>query len=106
MDIYTKIIQCFQQSIDRPSIQKFYQYSLEELQDNPDRLKEIAEFLTTHKEKYEDFEIITWIDEKTFTPICMLRIYLRKDYADMIKPGIKEKIMKHFQQLQKNEKKN
>jgi hypothetical protein len=105
MDIYDKIIQCFQQSIDRPSIQKFYNYSLEELQDNPDRLKEIADFLTTHQEKYTDFEIITWIDEKTFAPILMLRMYPSEELAKHLKPGIKEKVMIAFQQLQQNQEK-
>jgi hypothetical protein len=106
MDIYEKIIQCFQQSIDRPSIHKFFKYSLEDLQDNPDRLKEIADYLTKHEGKYSDFTIHTWIDEETFKPVFMLRLYLGEEYAKHAVPGMTAKFMQYFQNAKENQEKN
>ena len=101
MNIYDQIIQRLQQGIDRPSIVKFYRFSLEELQDNPDCLKEIADYLSQHQGKYEDFEINTWVDEATFQPVFMLKLYLSKQFAPHIIHTRVEKTINYFQQ-QKN----
>lgn len=99
-NITDKIISCLQQSIDRPSIYKFYKYSIEELQDNPDRLKEIADYLLLHQKKYEDFEIDTWIEEDTFKPVIMLRLYISKDYGKYIVTSRVQKLIQYFSTLQ------
>jgi hypothetical protein len=103
MNVYEKLVERLQQSVDRPSIQKFFKYSLEDLQDNPDRLKEIADYLTTHEGKYTDFEILTWIDEETFKPVFMLRLYLSEEYAIHIQNNIEKKFIEYFR-LQTQEK--
>lgn len=96
MNIYEKLAERLQQSVDRPSIHKFFKYSLEDLQDNPDRLKEIADYLTTHEGKYTDFEFLTWIDEETFRPVFMLRLYLCEENAKHIVKNLERKIIKYF----------
>lgn len=105
MKVYDKIISDLQQSIDTPSISKFFRYTLEELQDNPNCLQEIANFLITHEGKYTDFKITTWIDEEKFTPIIMLQLQLSEEWAAHIKPGVKTKLVSYFQSAQKNHKK-
>jgi hypothetical protein len=97
MNIYDKIVERLQQSVDRPSIQKFFKYSIEELQDNPDRLKEIADYLSLHEGKYQDFELLTWIDEETFKPVFMLRLYLGEEYAAHIIRTREAKVIQYFQ---------
>ena len=98
MNIYDQIIERLQQGVDRPSITKFYRFSIEELQDNPDRLKEIADYLSQHQGKYDDFEINTWIDEETFRPVFMLKLYLSKELAHHIVNTRIEKTINYFQQ--------
>jgi hypothetical protein len=103
MNIYDQIIERLQQGIDRPSINKFYRFSIEELQDNPDRLKEIADYLSQHQDKYDDFEINTWIDEETFRPVFMLKLYLSKEFATHIVNTRIEKTIEYFQQQKTNQ---
>jgi len=105
MDIYDKIILCLQQSIDRPSIHKFFRFSAEDLQDNPDRLREIADYLSKHEGKYEDFSIDIWIDEETFRPMIMLKLTPTREYSQHMQPGIKGKILDYFTNTQQNQEK-
>lgn len=97
MNIYDKIVERLQQSVDRPSIQKFFKYSIEELQDNPDSLKEIADYLSKHEGKYQDFDLINWLDEETFKTIFMLRLYLNDEYAAQVIRTREAKIIQYFQ---------
>ena len=80
MEIYNQLIDRLQQSVDRPSIYKFFQFTMEDLQDYPDRLQEIAVFLERHTGNYEDFRIHTWVDSETFKPMIMLQLYPNKEY--------------------------
>jgi len=102
-NIYDQIIERLQQSVDRPSIQKFFEFSIEDLQDNPDRLKEIADYLTRHEGKYEDFEISTWIDPEKFKPIFMIKLYPTEEYRKHMSDSRLIKTIEYFQQ-QKQEK--
>ena len=94
--IYDKIIERLQQSVDRPSITKFFKFSIEELQDNPDRLKEIADHLKLHEGKYEDFDLHTWIDPDTFKPVFMLQMFLNEDFKRHIVSARTEKTIQYF----------
>jgi hypothetical protein len=98
-NIYNQIAERLQQSVDRPSLHKFFKFSIEELQDNPDRLKEIAEYLQKHQGKYEDFTIHTWIDEETFKPIFMIQLYLSEEYRVHIVSTRIEKTIEYFTNL-------
>jgi hypothetical protein len=99
INIYNKIIDRLQQSIDRPSIVKFFEFSIEELQDNPDRLRDIAEYLKLHEDKYEDFEIHTWIDSTTMKPVFMIKLYPNEDIRKNIQTGRISKLITYFQNL-------
>lgn len=58
-----------------PTINKFFTFNLEDLQDDPEGcLGEIETYLEKHKDKIEDFFFESWIDEETFKPILMLKI--------------------------------
>lgn len=94
--IYDKIIERLQQSVDRPSITKFFKFSIEELQDNTDRLKEIADHLKLHEGKYEDFDLYTWIDPDTFKPVFMLQMFLNEDFKRHIVSTRTEKTIQYF----------
>jgi hypothetical protein len=98
--IYDQIIERLQQSVDRPSLYKFFKFSIEELQDDPDRLKQIAEYLQQHQGKYEDFEIHTWIDSETFKPVFMIQVYLSEEYRTHIVSTRIEKAIDFFASLQ------
>jgi hypothetical protein len=94
--IYDKIIERLQQSVDRPSITKLFKFSIEELQDNPDRLKEIADHLKLHEGKYTDFDLHTWIDPDTFKPVFMLQMFLNEDFKRHIVSTRTEKTIQYF----------
>lgn len=96
-NVYDKIIERLQQSVDRPSIYKFFDYSIEELQDNPDRLKEIADYLTLHDGKYDDFEISTWIDAKNFRPVFMIKLFPSEEYSKHMTDSRLRKVIDYFQ---------
>jgi len=98
-NIYHQIIERLQQSVDRPSLYKFFKFSIEELQDNPDRLKEIAEYLHQHQGKYDDFEIHTWIDSETFKPVFMVQVYLSEEYRTHVISTRIEKTIDYFTSL-------
>lgn len=52
-----------------PTINKFFSFNLEDLNDNPEKcLKEIEDYLERHWDKIEDFSFESWIDEETFKP--------------------------------------
>jgi hypothetical protein len=99
INIYNKIIDRLQQSIDRPSILKFFEFTIEELQDNPDRLRDIAEYLKLHEDKYEDFEIHTWIDSNTMKPVFMIKLFPNEDIRKNIHTGRISKLITYFQNL-------
>jgi hypothetical protein len=60
-----------------PTLKKFFVFSLEDLQDDPEGCLEVIEdFLETNKDKIEDFEFENWIDEATFSPVLMMKVSL------------------------------
>lgn len=103
MEIYNQLIDRLQQSVDRPSIYKFFQFTMEDLQDYPDRLQEIAVFLERHTGNYEDFRIHTWVDSETFKPMIMLQLYPNKEYRAMMKTPISTRIQEYYKQQNKKD---
>jgi len=72
MTLYDQLIENLRQNASSPKIYKFFKFSIEELQDSPEKLESIVEYLEKHNGKWENFDIHTWIDEETFKPIIML----------------------------------
>jgi Trp operon repressor len=71
-----------------PTLKKFFSFSLEKLNDNPEEcLKEIEEYLEKHKDKITDFSFDFWIDEETFKPIILIKINLIKSLSDHLYHG-------------------
>jgi hypothetical protein len=66
----------------QPTLKKFFVFSLEDLQDDPEGCLEVIEdFLETNKNKIEDFEFENWIDEATFSPVLMMKVSLVPDMS-------------------------
>lgn len=76
---------------------------MEDLQDYPDRLQEIAVFLERHTGNYEDFRIHTWVDSETFKPMIMLQLYPNKEYHAMMKTPISTRIQEYYKQQNKKD---
>lgn len=73
-EIIFKKLEEVQRSV--PSINKFFIFNLEDLEDNPEScLNQIEEYLEKHKDKVKDIEFETWIDEETFCPVVMLKMF-------------------------------
>jgi len=71
-----------------PTLKKFFSFNLEDLQDNPEEcLKEIEDYLEKHKDKIVDFSFESWIDEETFRPILMMKMYLVESLAMHLYPS-------------------
>ena len=83
MNTREKILTRLKERAAQPRFHKFFNFSMEDLKDNPECVKEIEDYLETHKDKIENFHIYSWIDEDTFRPIVMLSIKL-KDSSHMI----------------------
>jgi hypothetical protein len=71
-----------------PTLKKFFSFTLEDLNDNPEEcLKEIEDYLSKHGDKIIDFSFDTWIDEETFRPILMMKMYLVESLAMHVYPS-------------------
>lgn len=71
-----------------PTLKKFFSFNIEDLQDNPEEcLKEMEDYLEKHKDKIVDFSFDTWIDEETFRPILMMKMYLVESLAIHLYPS-------------------
>jgi hypothetical protein len=97
--IYNKIIERLSRSIEKPSLYKFFDFSIEELQDDPTCLTKISEYLRLHEGKYEDFEIHTWVDSETFKPVFMVQVYLNSEYRDKLDFSRIEKTINFFEKF-------
>ena len=97
MEITDKIIDKLQKRITKPCLYKFFDYSLEELQDNPDCLRNIISYLELHEGKYEDFDIHTWIDAETFSPRIMIELLPIAEYRTHIKSNMSNRFVELLQ---------
>lgn len=86
MQLFDKIIEKLKKNTERPYLIKRFDFTLEDIQDNPDRLNDIIEYLERHTGKWEDFEILAQIDPDTFRPYVLLVMYLTKDLASYLTP--------------------
>lgn len=65
-----------------PSINRFFIFSLEDLQDDPEFcFNQIEKYINKHSNKIRDFEFESWIDEETFCPVVMLKMYPSEELA-------------------------
>lgn len=74
--IYKELANKFLEAAEKPKLYKKFNFSREDLQDNPKVLDEIADYLEEHKEKIADYRVLTFIDEMTFAPKIMLEMDL------------------------------
>ena len=86
MQLFDKIIEKLKKNTERPYLIKRFDFTLEDLQDNPDQIKTIIDYLEFHAGKWEDFEILAQIDPGTFKPYVLLVMYLTKDLASYLTP--------------------
>jgi len=93
IEIIDSIINKLENRVSRPYIIKKLNYTLEEIQDDPNKLKSIADYLETYSEKWEDFDIITYVDENNFSFIVLLIIYLTPELGAHLKYPLVEKIL-------------
>ena len=96
MNIYDKIITRLQQSADRPSLYKIFEFNMEDLQDKTDRLMEIADYLKLHEGKYEDFSFHTWVDSETFKPVLMIQVTPNEEYRQHMK-NLSQEFAEYFE---------
>lgn len=88
MEIIDKVIEKLQDRLDKPSLYKFFDFTLEDLQDNPENVRNIVDYLELHKGKYEDFDIHTWIDSETFKPRVMIILLPNTEYRIHMKSNM------------------
>lgn len=86
MQLFDKIIEKLKKNTERPYLIKRFDFTLEDLQDNPDQIKTIVDYLELHAGKWEDFEILAQINPDTFKPYVLLVMYLTKDLASYLIP--------------------
>jgi viroplasmin and RNaseH domain-containing protein len=103
MTIYDQIIEKLQQNASSPTIIKFFTYTIEELQDNPQNLESIVEYLQKHKDKWESFDIRTWIDEETFKPVIMIEITPIASLRKNINTSRIQKMINYYETQKNNE---
>jgi len=66
-----------------PSVNKFFIFNIDDLENDPEKcLNLIDEHIEKHKDKIEDIEFESWIDDETFCPVIMLKMYPVKSIAD------------------------
>ena len=86
MQLFDKIIEKLKKRTERPYLVKRFDFTLEDLQDDPDQIKTIIDYLELHTGKWEDFEILAQIDPDTIKPYVLLIMYLTKDLASYLTP--------------------
>jgi hypothetical protein len=103
MTLYDQIIEKLQQNASSPKITKFFKFSIEELQDNPQNLESIVEYLQKHQGKWESFDIRTWIDEETFKPVIMIEITPIAELSKHLDTSRIQKIINYYETQKNNE---
>lgn len=62
------------------TIKKTFMFSVEKLQDSPEEcFEEIYQYLSTHKDRIEDFWFNSYIDENSFLPTLVINILPQKE---------------------------
>lgn len=95
MEIVDKIIEKLKER--KPSLYKFFDFTMEELQDNPEHVLNIVDYLELHKGKYEDFDIHTWIDPETFKPRIMIILLPIQEYRVHMKSNVNNRFIELLQ---------
>ncbi len=90
-------------SIENPRLYKQFDFSMEELSDNPEIILKIVEYLEMHKDKITDFSIHTWTDSETFHNIIMLEVIPNEEYIKYMQSAVGNNIITT---LNKNEHRN
>lgn len=84
-EIYKELAEKFLEVKNNPKLCKHFSFSMEDLQDNPKVVEEIVDYLELHKGKYQDYRVIKWIDEATFSPRVMLEITPTELYLESMR---------------------
>jgi hypothetical protein len=83
MEVRKIIFNKLEELLNKPTtINKFFVFTLEDLKHDPEGCIEVIEdYIEQHKDKIEDIEFDTWIDEETFSPVVMMRMIPNKELA-------------------------
>jgi hypothetical protein len=83
MEVKKLIFDKLEALLNKPAtINKFFVFTMEDLKHDPEGCVEVIEdYLEHHKDKIEDIEFDTWIDEETFSPVVMMRMIPNKELA-------------------------
>jgi hypothetical protein len=81
MEVRKLIFDKLEALLNKPAtINKFFVFTLEDLKHDSEGCIEVIEnYLEQHKDKIEDIEFDTWIDEATFSPVVMMRMIPNKE---------------------------
>lgn len=81
MEVKKLIFNKIESLLNKPAtINKFFVFTLEDLKhDSEGCIEVIEDYLEQHKDKIEDIEFDTWIDEETFSPVVMMRMIPNKE---------------------------
>jgi hypothetical protein len=81
MEVKKLIFDKLEALLSKPAtINKFFVFTLEDLKHDSEGCIEVIEnYLEQHKDKIEDIEFDTWIDEATFSPVVMMRMIPNKE---------------------------
>jgi len=76
MEVKKLIFDKLEALLNKPAtINKFFVFTLEDLKHDSEGCIEVIEnYLEQHKDKIENIEFDTWIDEATFSPVVMMRM--------------------------------
>jgi hypothetical protein len=81
MEVRKIIFDKLEKLLNKPAtINKFFVFNIQDLKHDPEGCIEVIEdYLESHKDKIEDIEFDTWIDEETFAPVVMMRMIPNKE---------------------------
>jgi hypothetical protein len=97
MEIIDKVIEKLRDRLDKPSLYKFFDFTMEDLQDDPENVKAIVDYLEMHAGKYEDFDIHTWVNPDTFTPRVMIILLPTAEYRVHMKSNMSKRFIELLQ---------
>lgn len=75
-----KVINKLTHSVENPRLYKTFKFSMEDLQDSPERILEVVNYLEMHKDKIEDYVIHTWTDSESFSPVIMIEVIPNEEF--------------------------
>jgi hypothetical protein len=84
METKKLIFKKLEELLNKPAtINKFFVFTLQDIHHDPEGCIEVIEdYIEQHKDKVDDIEFDTWIDEETFSPVVMMRMIPNKELSE------------------------